>query len=150
MIDLRTHAISKVPGSEGLWSPRWSRDGRYVLALTRDRMGLMLFDVRTQKWSSLVKMAVNWPEWSRQGDYIYFHGATLGGQRGLYRVRVSDHKMDLVLSLTDVPAPPGLTREAWSRANWGSWKGLAPDDSPLMLRDAGTQEIYALDVAFPK
>jgi len=27
--------------------------------------------------------------------------------------------------------------------------GLAPDDSPLVLRDVGIQEIYALDVDFP-
>jgi hypothetical protein len=25
------------------------------------------------------------------------------------------------------------------------WFGLTPDDSPLVLRDTGTQEIYALD-----
>ena len=25
------------------------------------------------------------------------------------------------------------------------WLGLAPDDSPLLLRDTGSQDIYALD-----
>lgn len=30
-----------------------------------------------------------------------------------------------------------------------SWTGLAPDDSPLALRDIGTQEIYALDWEAP-
>ena len=29
------------------------------------------------------------------------------------------------------------------------WLGLAPDDSPLLLRDTGTQEIYALDWETP-
>jgi len=33
--------------------------------------------------------------------------------------------------------------------SWGFWLGLAPDDSPLLLRDVGTQEIYALDVDLP-
>ena len=28
---------------------------------------------------------------------------------------------------------------------YGIWLGLAPDDSPLLLRDAGSQDIYALD-----
>ena len=28
---------------------------------------------------------------------------------------------------------------------WSSWLGMAPDDSPLLLRDTGTQDIYALD-----
>jgi len=31
----------------------------------------------------------------------------------------------------------------------GEWHGLAPDDSPLMLRDAASQEIYALDWEAP-
>jgi hypothetical protein len=29
------------------------------------------------------------------------------------------------------------------------WFGLAPDDSPLVLRDTGTQDIYALDWEAP-
>jgi hypothetical protein len=29
------------------------------------------------------------------------------------------------------------------------WVGLTPDDSPLVLRDTGTQEIYAFDVDLP-
>jgi hypothetical protein len=32
---------------------------------------------------------------------------------------------------------------------WGSWSGQAPDDSRLFIRDASTQDIYALDVDFP-
>jgi hypothetical protein len=29
------------------------------------------------------------------------------------------------------------------------WAGLTPDDSPLVLLDTSTEEIYALDVEFP-
>jgi hypothetical protein len=29
------------------------------------------------------------------------------------------------------------------------WTQLGPDDSPLVMRDASTQEIYAQDVDFP-
>jgi hypothetical protein len=32
---------------------------------------------------------------------------------------------------------------------FGAWTGLTPDDSPLVVRDVGSQEIYALDVQFP-
>lgn len=31
----------------------------------------------------------------------------------------------------------------------GIWCGLSSDDSPLVLRDIGTQEIYALDLRLP-
>jgi len=28
---------------------------------------------------------------------------------------------------------------------WATWMGLAPDDSPLSLRDIGSQDVYSLD-----
>lgn len=31
----------------------------------------------------------------------------------------------------------------------GAWSGLTPDDTPLFTRDAGSQEIYAFDLALP-
>jgi hypothetical protein len=54
-------------------------------------------------------------------------------------VRITDHKLDQVVSLKDFRQPP----------DWESWVGLAPDDSPLLVRDAGTQDIYALDWEAP-
>jgi hypothetical protein len=32
---------------------------------------------------------------------------------------------------------------------WGLWSGVAPDGSGLFVRDASSQEIYALDVDLP-
>src|SRR5579863_6465937 len=59
IVDLRTHAISKIPGSEELWCPRWSRNGRYILAISRAQ--IMLFDVNTEKWSELAKTGACYP-----------------------------------------------------------------------------------------
>ena len=137
IVDLRTHAVSKVPGSEKLWSPRWAPDGRHILALGD---WLMLFDAKTQKWTPAAKIGAAGPEWSRQGDYIYFVGIPPAGQAGgLFRVRMSDSKLEQVVSLKDFRQAPG----------WGGWIGMAPDGSPLLLRDAGTQDIYALDWEAP-
>ena len=43
ILDLRTHKVSIVPGSERLFSPHWSPDGRYIAALHSDGLGSMLF-----------------------------------------------------------------------------------------------------------
>jgi Tol biopolymer transport system component len=135
ILDLRTHAISKVPGSQELWSPRWSPDGRYILALLRDGHGLMMFDVKTQRWTEMSRIGVGYPEWSRKGDFIYFLGIPPVPQsRGLFRLRVSNGKLERVMTLKDFRQAPG----------WGDWCGLGPDDSPLLLRDAGTQDIFVL------
>jgi hypothetical protein len=31
----------------------------------------------------------------------------------------------------------------------GPWLGLGPDDAPLLLKDTGTQDVYALDWKAP-
>ena len=42
---------------------------------------------------------------------------------------------------------PGMVERR--AGSFGSWTGLAPDDSPLALRDISTYEIYALDWQLP-
>jgi hypothetical protein len=93
----------------------------------------MLFDVKTQTWTELAKISGAWQEWSREGDYLYFSGVPRIGEPGaVFRVRISDRKLEQVVSMRD-------SRQA------SGWVGLAPDDSPLLVRDAGTEDIYALD-----
>src|SRR5262249_5644140 len=53
-IDLRSKRVSTLPGSAGLFSPRWSPDGRYIAAITSEvTFKLMLFDFSTQKWTEV-------------------------------------------------------------------------------------------------
>ncbi len=61
-------------------------------------------------------------------------------EAGFYRVQISDRKVERIVSFKDIRRAAG---------SLGSWGGLAPDDSPLLLRDTGSQEIYALDVDLP-
>jgi serine/threonine protein kinase/Tol biopolymer transport system component len=137
ILDLRTHQVSVVPGSQTLFSPHWSPDGRYIAALSSDSQKLMLFDFKAQKWVELAKITIAYPNWSRDGEYVYFH--SFGSDIAIYRVRISDHKVEKVVSLKGIRLTIG---------DFGTWCGLGPDDSPLVLRDVGSQEIYALDLQF--
>jgi dipeptidyl aminopeptidase/acylaminoacyl peptidase len=58
----------------------------------------------------------------------------------LLRLRLSDHKVEHVLSLKNIRRAAGYPTV---------WSGIDPDGSPLIVRDVGSQEIYALDVEFP-
>jgi eukaryotic-like serine/threonine-protein kinase len=133
ILDLRTHQISTLPGSKGLYAPRWSPDGRSVVAMPIDSHGLMLFDFPTQRWEEIAKIIAAYPIWSKTGDYVYF--LRQQDQPSVMRVRIRDRKLERVADLKNFR----LT------GNFGYWLGLAPDDSPLLLRDTGTQEIYTLD-----
>jgi len=136
LLDLRTHRTSVLPGSKGLFSPRWSPNGRYIVAIPADNHGLILFNVVTQKWNPLVKLLMGYPSWSRDSQYIYFDST--GDDPAFHRVRITDQKVERLISLKNV-----------HRAGLFGWSGLAPDDSPLLLRDVGTEEIYGLDLQFP-
>ncbi|HLY60037.1 MAG TPA: protein kinase [Terriglobia bacterium] len=140
-IDLKTGQASILPGSENLWAPRVSPDGKYVAGLHADDRRLMLFDLTTQKAVELVKgTSVSWPEWSGDSKVIYFVMERPNSPSALYRIRTADQKLEIVRSLKD---------ERLAGGTFGSWYGLAPGDYPLTLRDAATQEIYALDWEAP-
>lgn len=138
ILNLKTHQLSTMPGSEGLWSPRWSPDGRYLAALSYDVQTLLLFDFKSQRWKELTRAHFEYPSWSRDSAYIYFN--TGGDDAAFFRVRIRDRKVDRVVSLKNLPRNAGL---------FGAWAGLAPDGSPLFQRDSNFDEIYALDWEAP-
>ncbi|HKW98221.1 MAG TPA: protein kinase [Bryobacteraceae bacterium] len=142
ILDLRTHALREIPGAEGFSSPQWSPDGRQICALSRAKDRILLFDLQTRKRSELAKTKPGAGNivWSSSGAYIYFLGTPLSAEaEGIFRVRVTDQKLEEVVGLKHF-------RQATA---WGSWTGLAPDNSPLLVREIGSTEIYALDWEAP-
>jgi len=138
-LNLKTKQLTTVNGSQGMWLPRFSPDDNYIAAHSNTNH-LMLFDVKAQKWTELTQTMALHPEWSHDGKYVYFD-STAEGEPTFYRVQIKNHKLERVASLKEVKRPTfgGPT----------SWTGLAPDDSPLALRDISTFEIYALDLELP-
>ncbi len=136
VLDLSNHHVSTLPGSRGFFSPRWSPDGRYIVAMPVNSLSLVLFDFQTEKWSELMKGSTSFPNWSRDGRYVYF--LHWPDNPAVLRVRVSDRKVERIADLKNLPLVGNP-----------SWLGLGPDDSPLVLRDAGSQDIYALDCQAP-
>jgi DNA-binding winged helix-turn-helix (wHTH) protein/Tol biopolymer transport system component len=139
VIDLKSHAISTVPGSEGLYCPRWSPSGRYISATTSDGSRLMLFDFNRQRWAVLTDLSEGCPTWSRNDEYLYFQTFDVSTPE-FARVRISDGKRE---HLADVDFRRG------GQLDWYWWNGLTPDGYPLVLRDESIEEVYALDWKLP-
>jgi Tol biopolymer transport system component/DNA-binding winged helix-turn-helix (wHTH) protein len=136
IVNVNSRSVQKVPGSDGLWVPRWSPDGRYMVARSTDPLGLMLYDFRSQKWSRIAeKTYVGVMSWSSDGRYIYY--LRRGNDPAILRMRIPGGSAEQIASLKGV-------RQTGYRG--GFWMGLSPDDSPLILQDVGTQEIYSLDL----
>lgn len=131
--DLATHSRTTLHGSGGLWTPRWSPDGRYFAAVTEDNCTLKLFDTTTGQWSDLANLGVNDVIWTPDGKYLFFDTA-FGADASLYRVRIGDRHLERWADLH------GLHRGGY----FNPWLGLTPDGSPLVLRDTTVEEIYRL------
>jgi Tol biopolymer transport system component len=141
-VDLRTRQLSTFPESTGMFAPRLSLDGRILSSFTVDAHKLLLFDFSAGKWFELTTgKAMQCPNISRDGRYIYFEDIGEGGPE-LDRVNLTDRKRERVLVLKDIPRVLMIESGA-------PWNGLDLYGSPLIMRDVGIQEIYALDLEYP-
>jgi Tol biopolymer transport system component len=137
VLDVATRQVSDLPGSQGFYSPRWSPDGRYISAFSADSMRLLLFDFQTQKWTELANGSLSWLNWSHDGQYVYV--LDYRGKNAVVRIRISDHKTEQVADLKNFV----------TAGRYGGCLTLTPDDSPLLLRDTGTQDVYSVDMETP-
>jgi Tol biopolymer transport system component len=139
ILNLRTGEVAAVPGSEGLFSPRCSPDGRYIAALSLDSTKLLLYDFDKKTWLPLATSKFGYENWSHDSSYLYAEDYS-DSIDDIVRVHVQDGKLERLFSLKDIPR--GFDP-------WDFWVGLTPDDSVLLMRDRSTQEIYSLDVRLP-
>jgi Tol biopolymer transport system component len=142
LVDVKTRQVRALPGSAGLFSPRWSPDGRYLAAISVEGSHkLMLYDFRSQKWTEWLADAsvVGFPVWSADSRYVYYDNLSTD-RPSSRRLQVGQNHAEELFSMNGLPRYQGI---------WGPWSGLAPDNSRLFLKDASTQDIYALDVDLP-
>lgn len=136
MLDLASGKVSPVPGSTGMWSPRWSPDGRHIAAKSYSQPSLWVFDTGTEQWRVLLKSTpntpVDFPAWSSDSRFIYF--LRIWGDRGVFRILAQGGQPEKVVDLND------LHLTGWFNFSMS----LDPTDAPLLLRDIGSNDIYAL------
>ena len=135
LLDLRTRKVSTLPGSDGLFGPRWSPSGRYVAAVTLNAKTLVLFDFTTRTWTELGRFnTVHNPVWSRDERFLYFEVVE---EVGIHRLRLSDRAVERVA---------GLGAGRLSIVGFCVFEGLAVDDSPLVACRRDDRDIYALEL----
>jgi DNA-binding winged helix-turn-helix (wHTH) protein/Tol biopolymer transport system component len=136
--DLRTGVIAAVPGSDGFVGGFWTGPDA-IVAGSEDKMKFRQFSFRTQRWQD---MASGWfVNWFVGADQKYLYCTTGGPEPRILRIGLADHATETLASLKD------LRRVVDTHS--GTYLGVAADGSPLLSRDMGTQEIYALTVDWP-
>jgi Tol biopolymer transport system component len=142
IVDLKSHKAEVLHGSQELFSPRWSPNGRYVAALSPDFTKVMLLDLKTQKWSLWLSEpagAVSYPVWSGDSKSIYFDDL-VSDEESIRQIKVGGKKAERVFKLEGIERYPGP---------FGLWSGRMPDGSWMFVRDRSTQEVYQLTLELP-
>jgi hypothetical protein len=137
ILEVGSGRIRAIPDSGGKTSPFWPSEEKLIAG---GPAGISAFDFRTGKWDQLeAEGGGNWlPSWD--GKYVVFERSYASSQK-VFRLHLSDRSTQAVADLSDV--------KRVEQYGPGTWLGLAADGSILITRDAGTQEIYALDVKWP-
>ena len=144
ILELDTGKVTDLPPCpRSCYHPRWSPDGRYIFEITTDHDDVMLLDLMTSRWSqfNLHRGSIKSPSWSRNGRFIYFGdldsavGGSTGRDPGYYRVPVIGGGAEKIADLKDFRG---------TGAGDSGWSTLDPDENPLLLRQAGIYDVYAL------
>ena len=74
-----------------------------------------------------------WLNLSHDGNYVYTLDSK--NENAVVRIRISDHKAEPVLDLKNFA----------TAGRYGGSVALTPDDSVLLLRNTGSQDVYSVD-----
>jgi serine/threonine protein kinase len=132
ILDLASRQVKTLAGSNGMFSPHWSPDGRFILTASIDWSSFYLFDVKSQRWSTLYKGPCVYDAWSRDSHFVYF--LRFPSDPAVLRIPISGGSPQVVVKMKDFHYT----------GTFGVWMGLDTTDAPLILRDVGTSDIYAL------
>ncbi len=139
ILHLSTHQVEEIPNSDGLFSPRWSPDGQWIMALTLDQKTVMLYDVAHGHWQRLASTSAADPVWSADSKAIYIH-AFLADREPILRVEVPSGTIQTVADLGNF--------HDGEAANY-FFGGVTPRGEPLVQPRVGTGNLYSLDLKAP-
>jgi hypothetical protein len=122
--------MDQVRGSDGYIGPRWSPDGRFIVAMRARDQELQLFDWTKERWERLADIRSGYLNWSADGKWVYFAGHDT--PHAIYRLNIFSRKVEQVGDLARVQQGPFFL---------GTWVGLAPGDAPLAVRNLTIEDI---------
>ncbi|HKF20348.1 MAG TPA: winged helix-turn-helix domain-containing protein [Candidatus Angelobacter sp.] len=142
VLELSTHQTRMLAGTQDFDGVHLSPDGRYAAASDETHEKVMLFDLKSQQWSELADgPAYGWGiRWSSDSLYVYYQLAAQGEEQPIFRVRVSDRKVEQITSARQILRADVLGY---------TLTGLTPDGSPVASLVRRNSDVYALELDLP-
>ncbi|HEY3989489.1 MAG TPA: protein kinase [Acidobacteriaceae bacterium] len=133
ILDLATHKVSPMPGTEGYYLPSWSPDGKYMVAIAVHPSRLMLYTAEKKSWRELKRFDVPWGYWTWSRDSKSIYMALVDYQKGMYRLTVPEGKWEKMSGMERVDL-----------RDRDSFVSLTADGQPAIMSHTGVAQVYAL------
>jgi len=119
----------------------WFATQDTLIAAASGSSKFVLFDFKTRKWTDLIASPDRFVNWEGSPDGKYFLYSTGGNNPTFFRMRLADHAVEEItgrknLSVVDDPY-------------MGTQVSVGSDNSAVVTRDIGTEEVYAISVKWP-
>lgn len=134
IIDLQSGKVTELPGSKGLFSPRWSPNGQYLAAITLDQRKLRICNLATQQWIEIPAVSIDNPVWSADSRSIYYH-SFMEQNLPIYKLDWQTRQQEKIFQLRDIHI---------SDAADYSFQGVTPDGSPILAVSLWSADVYQL------
>ena len=135
-LDVGTGTATKMPGTDGFYSPRGSPDGTMLAALdwrsASTHLVILRFAEGQWKPTADTPGFIKWPAWSRDSRFVWYLNA-VKGTIAKYDVIHDRHEDVLPMNMEEVTG------------RVGTWFALTPADEPMILRRRDIQQVYALN-----
>lgn len=131
--------LHDVAGSDGMMQPRWSADGKWIAAVTDDRLELRLYSVAREKWRTIAHgKELGLPVLSGESSDIYYQDLLSPGE-AVMRVSVPSGKIEKVMDFQNI-LDTGVARCVFI--------ALTADGHPVVNFDHGS-DIHAATLSLP-
>jgi DNA-binding winged helix-turn-helix (wHTH) protein len=139
IVDFATRHAEKISGSEDLWEPRWSPDGRYISATNGSE--IKLWNVRLKRWEVIARgKSFSLGVWSPDSRYLFYQDL-LGKGQALFRYDMQSQHTETVADFS------GYLKSGVSRCALAA--DLAPDGSPVIVFNRSFYDLFAAEVRWP-
>ena len=136
VLDLASRKVSIMPGSEGLYIPSWSPNGKYMVAVGQNPSRMMLFSAESGSWRELMKFYSQWGYWVWSSDSKSLYVGMTEAEPGIYRLAVTDGKWERVATMDGLNVSPDELE---------GFLSLTADGQPAMMSDTSVVQIYSLE-----
>ena len=134
-VDLHSHRLSEMPGSQDMLTPSISPDGKFLCALhTAAAQLLSIYDFKTAKWTILGSTTGYRPAWTRDSRILYL----ITREGALQRYLPATGRLESVVKMPGSLSAFGLSLQGLA------FLSIGLDGAPLVARDQGSSQVYAI------